>query len=277
METIILLIGNFKIALLVANQKEIEPNYLPFLTQITPTHWIDYKDFDITPCNIFYDKIHNVYVGKSLSDEEIIESRIFTPIRRVLFYDYNHAIHNQKQFFLHPILFLNTLIRFFFKTGIFLHAFSGIFKEKGYVFCGYSEAGKTTLAKKWLSHNLEVISDERILIIRKNNKFCVYSTPWPGTLGIVNNISAPLHILFLLRTEGPTLEPVTQSSDFTKYMLTQTYHRPWDVSFTAFLLSFLDELYRQIPVFWVNRNLIENPHSFFEKAEKVISENCRFN
>jgi len=55
-------------------------------------------------------------------------------------------------------------------------------KDKGYLFAGISQAGKTTTSRIWHKHakDAQILNDDRIIIRKEKGKFYLYSTPWHG-------------------------------------------------------------------------------------------------
>ena len=96
--------------------------------------------------------------------------------------------------------------------GVELHA-CGIVDEngRGLVFAGRSGDGKTTTARLWDGRpGVTVLSDDRLILSRRANEFCVYGTPWHGEAEFAAAASAPLAALFLLE-HGSATEAVPVS------------------------------------------------------------------
>jgi len=76
------------------------------------------------------------------------------------------------------LLMINYLAR---ADGIILHACSIERQGKGYLFAGESGAGKSTLARLWSQQKgVDVLSDDRTIVCRKDGQFRMYGTPWHG-------------------------------------------------------------------------------------------------
>jgi hypothetical protein len=94
--------------------------------------------------------------------------------------------------------------------GFLVHAASAVRSGRSYVFAGISGAGKTTLTRCAPS-DATILSDEISYIRRNGNAYLAYGTPFAGELARSGeNISAPLHTLFLLE-KGPDnrIEPIS--------------------------------------------------------------------
>ena len=63
-------------------------------------------------------------------------------------------------------------------NSFLIHSSGVIYKDKGFLFCGPSESGKSTVAN--LSQKYHVLNDEICLISNKNNKLFLHSTPFNG-------------------------------------------------------------------------------------------------
>lgn len=84
-----------------------------------------------------------------------------------------------------------------FNAGI-LHASGIIHNGQGFVFCGRSGIGKTTLARLWKSAGSKLLNDDRVIIRREGNSFYLYSSPWHGEENVVENLRTPLKGIFHL-------------------------------------------------------------------------------
>ncbi len=92
------------------------------------------------------------------------------------------------------------------RGGIILHGGGLIFKEKGYLFVGHSDAGKTTLVKIFQDH-AKILNDDRMIVRKENGSFYLYGTPWHGELSLVAPDRVPLKaILFLNQAKENKVE-----------------------------------------------------------------------
>jgi hypothetical protein len=71
---------------------------------------------------------------------------------------------------------------------------------RGTLFAGQSGAGKTTMARLWLSEpGVKILSDERVVLRQEGDVVWMYGTPWHGDGRISNPGRAPLDRICFLR------------------------------------------------------------------------------
>ncbi len=99
----------------------------------------------------------------------------------------------------HPFDQLAFVPTFARRGGFLVHACAVVVRGKALVFAGHSGDGKTTLSRALKQEGLELLSDERVAIMRQEDGFVVHGTPWTGEGEIVSNASAPLGGVFVLQ------------------------------------------------------------------------------
>jgi hypothetical protein len=147
-----------------------------------------------------------------------------------------------------PLLILNKLAQ---GKGIFLHASGVKDGALGYIFCGSSGTGKTTIARIWQESKAgTVLNGDRIIIRKINGEFYVYGSPWyTRNENLIANEKAKLgKIFFLKRREKNFVRKLTSREAFKK-LLPQTYFAIWDKRAIEFSLKFLNQLCREITCF----------------------------
>ena len=77
----------------------------------------------------------------------------------------------------HPFDQLAFVPTFARRGGFLVHACAAVVKGKALVFAGHSGDGKTTLSRALQREGLELLSDERVAIIRQEDGFVVHGTP----------------------------------------------------------------------------------------------------
>ena len=84
--------------------------------------------------------------------------------------------------------------------GVIIHGCGIKQDDRGVIFVGESGAGKTTMAKIWSQESdVEVLSDDRTLIRKKDDHFVMYGTPWHGEGKFGSPGSAKLDQIFFIK------------------------------------------------------------------------------
>ncbi len=95
-------------------------------------------------------------------------------------------------------------------SGLILHAAGLQRKGAGWLFCGASGSGKSSISRSL--RDGELLNDETVCVVRRQERFYILSTPFWGELEATPGsprISAPLHRLVLLNPEKcGLLEPM---------------------------------------------------------------------
>lgn len=166
---------------------------------------------------------------------------------------------NPLQYPLDELLMVNLLS---LRRGVEVHA-CGLMTPAGdgYLFAGFSGAGKTTMARLWEKvPGAVILSDDRIILRHLEGKFWIYGTPWHGEAELAAPLRVPLSEIFFLR-RGPRNELVPKSQGEAAARLFPctfpTFHSAEGLDFT---LAFLEELAGAIPchdLFVVPDHLVE--------------------
>jgi hypothetical protein len=157
------------------------------------------------------------------------------------------------------IFFINLLSR---GLGIIVHS-CGIAREGfGLIFAGKSGSGKSTLSQLWQStRDVNILSDDRVIIRELDGRFWAYGTPWPGTGGKHSNLKVPLKSIFVIsHSDQNQIKPISGSEAVAK--LFSTCLAPlWDTAGIDFILQFLDKLTNTIQIyelgFYPDQRIIE--------------------
>lgn len=120
--------------------------------------------------------------------------------------------------------------------------------EKGLIFIGVSGAGKSTLTRLWQKRTgVTVLSDDRVILRKKDGRYWVYGTPWHGDALGASSRAIEVDRIFILRhslhNELTPLKPVDASAK----LLVRCFPTFWNSGGMAFTLKFLDELSQSIP------------------------------
>lgn len=147
--------------------------------------------------------------------------------------------------------------------GIDVHA-AGVVdsKSRGHLFLGMSGAGKSTMAGLWLSNNRgTVLSDDRMVIRKFDQKLHMYGTPWHGTQALAQARSAPLHALYFLRKDTRASTQRLSKTDFLARLYATSFLPFFDRQSVAKSLDFFEEIYARVPCYELgfakNTNLVD--------------------
>jgi len=132
--------------------------------------------------------------------------------------------------------------------GILLHACGIELEGKGILFTGHSGAGKSTMAQLWNdAENVSILSDDRIVLRKKDGFFWIYGTPWHGEEQFASPEGCPLErIYFIKHAERNQIEG-TAGIEATSKLLAYSLPPFWDKRGMGFTLDFLSELSKKIP------------------------------
>lgn len=136
------------------------------------------------------------------------------------------------------------------REGALIHAAGMNMHGRGYFFPGKSGAGKSTLSRQFLNRkNIEMLSDDRIIIRKIDGKFKAFGTPWAGDAGIAENKNFPLYgIFFIHHAEKNMIREIKPREAMEKLMPVTSI--PWfDRDVMPQILNFCEELVSNIPAY----------------------------
>lgn len=133
------------------------------------------------------------------------------------------------------------------KDVLLIHASAVSYNDKGLIFTGPSNIGKTTQAKLWNQYlNAEILNGDKLFIKIKNNHVYVYGNPWRGSSPYYLNKSVIVnYVVALQKGEENSL---VELSDFEKMLgvVPHVFLPHWDAVSTNQAASTLD--------FWLTHN-----------------------
>jgi hypothetical protein len=132
--------------------------------------------------------------------------------------------------------------------GFLVHAASAIRGGRAFLFAGVSGAGKTTISHLAPS-DATLLTDEISYVRRQGNEYRAYGTPFAGELARVGeNVSAPLHTLFLLEKGLENrIEPVA-AADAIRLLLRNILFFAEDPELVNLVFRSACEFVERIPV-----------------------------
>jgi hypothetical protein len=136
------------------------------------------------------------------------------------------------------------------ERGVLLHGCAIQDGETGRLLLGNSGAGKSTMAHLWGDQkNVSILSDDRVIVRKKGNRFWMYGTPWHGEACFAANRSIPIEQIFTLRHgEENQAKPLDQLQA-AQAILTRSFPTFWDTKGMEFTLMFLEGLVQAVPCY----------------------------
>jgi hypothetical protein len=132
--------------------------------------------------------------------------------------------------------------------AIMLHA-SGVLKEsKGYIFSGFSGAGKSTMAGLWQETGSKIVNDDRLIIRKTKKGYSIYNTPM-----FYADIpkEAPLNSISLIHHSPENTIKKISGAKAVSRILANCIQHGYDNTFIEHHLEFLSGLCGRIPVYEV--------------------------
>ena len=135
------------------------------------------------------------------------------------------------------------------RQGCYLHSCGVIFRGKGLLFAGHSEAGKSTLATI-LKGKAEILCDDRIIIRDSASGFKIYGTWSHGDVPDVSANSAPLEAIMFLKKAGRNRLIRLEDKKEIVRMILACLIRPFiTAEWWEKTLVFIENLSREIPCY----------------------------
>jgi hypothetical protein len=145
------------------------------------------------------------------------------------------------------LLMLNYLARG--RLGVIIHSLGLDDGGRGLLFVGVSGAGKSTMANLWQGSGATLLSDDRIILRRQDDRYMMYGTPWHGDANIASPEAVPLErIYFLARSSENHVQPLSTMEAVTRLMVCcfPPFYNPEGMEFN---LEFLSQLAAEMPCY----------------------------
>jgi hypothetical protein len=132
--------------------------------------------------------------------------------------------------------------------GLMLHACGIDDGGKGYLFCGHSGHGKSTMAKLW-REKARVLNEERIILRLVDGNFWIYGVPWHGQSLENSSQGAPLEKVFILGRGQSNEATLCRGGNACGMILSRSFPPLWDGNGMLFTLELASQLTQVIKVF----------------------------
>jgi len=134
--------------------------------------------------------------------------------------------------------------------GAILHACGIALNEKGILFVGEPDAGKSTMANMWAQEaDVHVLSDDRIIVRKKGDRFWIYGTPWHGEASFVSPEGVTVERVCFLRHGKKNSIKEIKGIDSVSRLITCSFLPHWDPQGMAFSMGFFTDLAAHVPCY----------------------------
>lgn len=156
--------------------------------------------------------------------------------------------------FIHPfygpvleLLMINYLAQF---RGTIIHSCGIKLGDRGILFVGESGAGKSTLTKLWhQSADVEILSDDRTIVRKKDGNFWIFGTPWHGEAKFGSPLSVKLDRIYFIQHGAANSARTMRGAEPVQNLLTCSFPPYWDTEGMEFTMDFFSDLTATVPCY----------------------------
>jgi hypothetical protein len=156
--------------------------------------------------------------------------------------------------FIHPfygpvleLLMINYLAQ---QRGTIIHSCGIKLGDKGILFVGESGAGKSTLTKLWnQAAAVEILSDDRTIVRKKDGDYWIYGTPWHGEAKFGAPINVKLDRIYFIQHGAANSARKMKGAEPVQNLLTCSFPPYWDTDGMEFTMDFFSDLTATMPCY----------------------------
>jgi len=135
------------------------------------------------------------------------------------------------------------------RQGCYLHSCGVAMKGRGFMFCGHSSAGKSTMARM-LKKKAEILCDDRNIVRRRPEGFRLYGTWSHGDVPDISASSAPLAAIFFLHKSGKNeIERISDPRIIARHLLAVVIKPFVTADWWDKTLGLIDMIARDVPCY----------------------------
>lgn len=145
------------------------------------------------------------------------------------------------------LLIINYLAQ---SRGAVIHSCGIKSGESGVLFVGESGAGKSTLTKLWnQATDVEILSDDRTIVRKKDGHYRIYGTPWHGEAKFGSPQSVRLDRIYFIQHGAANYTRIINGAKPVQHLLTCSFPPYWDSAGMEFTIDFFSALTATVPCY----------------------------
>jgi hypothetical protein len=146
--------------------------------------------------------------------------------------------------------------------GVLVHACGVNDRGRGFVFCGKSGDGKSTMARLWEGQDgTSILNDDRIILRERGEGLWAYGTPWHGDAQAYCPEGVPVDAIFFIRHGEDTCGVRLRPQEAVCRLLVRSFPTFWSAEGMSFTLELLGRVSRRVPCydlpFLPDKNILE--------------------
>ncbi len=145
------------------------------------------------------------------------------------------------------LLMINYLAQ---SRGVVLHSCGIKSGENGLLFVGESGAGKSTLTRLWnQAGDVEILSDDRTVVRKKDGDYWMYGTPWHGEAKFGLPLSVKLDRIYFIQHGAANSARTIKGAEPVQNLLTCSFPPYWDAEGMEFTIDLFSDLTATVPCY----------------------------
>ena len=243
------------------NDWEIDPHYFPFVTAQEPdirVNMVRGKPDDSATQKFFGSyPIWDLYRSDRHSIIKFYDE--MPGLSRALAFE--TQIHEADLFFpdttdqfVHPfygpvleLLLINYLAQ---SRGVVIHSCGIKIGASGILFVGESGTGKSTLTRLWnQTEDVEILSDDRTIVRKKDGEYRIYGTPWHGEAKFGSPHTARLDRIYFIQHGDTNSKRQMKGAEPVQNLLSCSFPPYWDSEGMEFTMDFFSDLTAAVPCY----------------------------
>jgi hypothetical protein len=145
------------------------------------------------------------------------------------------------------LLMINYLAQ---SRGAVIHSCGIKSGESGLLFVGESGAGKSTLTRLWNQvEDVEILSDDRTIVRKKDGDYWMYGTPWHGEAKFGSPQSVRLDRIYFIQHGAANSARIIKGAEPVQHLLTCSFPPYWDSEGMEFTMDLFSDLTATVPCY----------------------------